>query len=539
MLPFCLLTAALLQSPAAEPKLASVEGSVRHAGSGVPVRKAKVTLQSTGVEQSSSVESGDDGKFVFDNVKPGRYRIRAEKTGYETAGYGAKRTGDANGQVIAIGAAAPLTGIDIALPKQGAIAGKIYDNSGEPVNAALVMALASMYYQSGRRARIPRGAVPVLSNDLGEYRVGQLPPGKYILCAIPKSSYQPAPPDKEFKSQVSQGEVTTCFPGVENMSEATEIEIRDGSEIPSTDIRLAKVKTVTVSGHLANVPASAGTITVLNLNTKTAGPMGNAIHPRAMVQSADGRFEFRNVPPGSYILHTLPTGLGNAPFLVKHELIVGERPLENLEIPISVPFEIKGKVQAEPGPELKLGSVRVILTGADDITPAVGMATATSEGELTLANVVPGRYRLSLTGVPPTHYVREIRAGDQVAPGDEIDIAGPGTVLTVSLALGKSEVAGSVKNEKGEASPGATVALIPNPMRAFRIRLSRTDQNGVFRMPGTPPGDYRAIAFDSIDAAGLENEEFVKPFASKWKRIKVDDGGSQSLDLTVVAGPKN
>jgi hypothetical protein len=536
MLHFCLLAAALFQAPANEPKLPTVEGSVIHAGSKVPLRKAKVTLQALENDQSLTAESGDDGKYSVKEVKPGRYRIRAEKAGYETAGYNSKRIGDMVGQLFVVGATGSVPGIDIALPKQGVIAGKVLDSSGEPVNAALVLALANMYYQSGRRARIPRGAVPVMSNDLGEYRIGQLPPGEYIVCAIPKNYYSPnAPPEKESKPEATEADVTACYPSAGQMSEATEVTIGDGSEIPSTDIRLAKVKTVSVQGRLTNVPASAGSISLLNLNTKSAGPMGNAIHPRAIVQSAEGKFEFRNVPPGTYILHTLPTGLGNAPFLVKSELIVGDRPLENVEIPVVVPFEIKGKLQAEPAPDLKLTSVRVILSGADDITPAVAMASATAEGDLTLANVVPGRHRITLTGAPPTHYIREIRAGDQQAQGDEVEISGPGTVLSISLGMGKAEITGSVKNEKGEPYAGATVAFIPNPMRHFRLRTSRTDQSGAFRLRNAPPGDYRVIAFDTIDGGALENEEFLKPFVSKMKPIKVEDG-SQTLDLTIVPG---
>jgi protocatechuate 3,4-dioxygenase beta subunit len=538
MVPFCLLAAALLMQspPANEPKPATVEGSVSHAASKVPIRKAKVTLQTVGRDQSASVETDDTGKYILKDIRAGRYIIRAEKNGYEAAAYGAKRPGDAVGQLLNIGAGATLTGIDIAVPKQGAIAGKVLDGSGEPVNAALVIALAQVYYQNGRRARIPRGAVPVMSNDLGEYRVGQLPPGKYIICAIPKDYYQPSPAsDKESKAEVKEADVTACFPSAPQMSEATEIEIRDGTEIPSTDIRLARTRTVNVQGRLTNLPASAGSISLLNLNTKTAGPMGTAIHPRAIVQG-DGRFEFRNVVPGSYILHTLPTGLGNIPFVVKTELIVGDRPIQNLEIPVTVPFELKGKVEAEPSPELKLTSVRVILTGADHITSALPMATATADGGLTLPNVVPGRYWIQFTGIPSTHYIREIRVGDQAAASDEVEISGPGAALTIALGLAKSELSGTVRNEKGEPVPGATVTAVANPMRAFRNRGTRTDANGAFQLKNLAPGDYRIIAFDAVDVTALENEEFVKPFVSKMKPVKTEDGGSQTLDLSVVSG---
>ncbi len=540
MLQFCLLAAALLQAPANEPKPATVEGSVVHAASNVPIKKAKVTLHSVSGSQTFSAETGDDGKFTVKDVAGGRYRLTAEKSGYETSAYGSKRIGDQVGQLLNVAAGASLTGLSVKLPKQGAIAGKVLDSSGEPVNSALVLALANRYYQSGRKARIPRGALPVMSNDLGEYRVGQLPPGRYIICAIPKAWLQPNPAaDKESKPEATEADVTACFPSAAQMGEATELEIRDGTELPSTDIRLVKTKTVSVQGRLTNVPAGAGTIALLTLNNRMMGPLGSSINPRAIVQGAEGRFEFRNVPPGTYTLHTLPTGLGNAPFVLKVDLTVGDRPLQNLEIPVSIPFEIKGKVNADPGPELNLPSIRVVLSGADDIVQSLAMANATAEGDLTLANLVPGKYRVQFAGIPGTHYVRELRSGDQVSQTDEVEISSPGTFLTVTLATSTAQVTGTVKNDKGEPVPGAMVALIPNPQRAFRFRLSRTDGNGTFRQQNMPPGDYRIVAFDSIDAAGLESEEFLKPFASKLKAIKVDEGGSQSFDLTVVPGVRD
>src|SRR3712207_5882884 len=123
----------LLQTPA-EPKLATIEGTVAHAASKAPIRKAKVTLAPVGSEGgNSSIEAGEDGKFTFKDVKPGRYRLTAEKTGYETTAYGARKPGDAAGQVLRIDPGAALTSIDVALPKHGVISGKIMDTNSEPV----------------------------------------------------------------------------------------------------------------------------------------------------------------------------------------------------------------------------------------------------------------------------------------------------------------------------------------------------------------------------------------------------------------------
>lgn len=534
MLTSVLFAFLLFQAPD-EPKLATLEGRITHAASKTAIRKAKVTLTAIGLEGGGSAESGDDGKFVLKDVKPGRYRLSAERTGYETTAYGARKPGEGQGQVLRVDAGAALSSVDIALPKQGVIAGKILDADNEPVPKTLVMALANIYYQNGRRARIPRGAIPVISNDLGEYRIGSLPAGKYVVCAVPVNFYQPSTQARESKPGSEEAAIMTCFPNVSQMSEATALEIKDSTEVTAIDIRLSRTRTVTVQGRITGVPPGAGAITILNLNTGSAGPMGNAIHPRAYVQSADGKFEFKNVPPGSYTLHTLATGLGNAPFVVKAKVEVGDQPVTDLLVPALVPFEIKAKINAEAGPELKMGSIRVMLTSADEIIAALAMGTANADGDVTLANMAPGRHRVTIAGVPATHYVREIRAGDQVAPGDEVDIPDASTLLTLSFALGRGEINGVARNEKGEPVPGAHIGLIPEPRRPFRLRMSHSDQSGAFKLPNLPPGEYLLVALDSLESGALEDDDFLKPIRAKMKRVTVDESGSQSQELTVLA----
>lgn len=516
------------------PKPAVIEGLITHAASKAAIRKAKVTLRGVDNDRQATVESGDDGKYSFQEVKPGRYRISAEKAGYESAPYGSRRMGD-SGQVLAVGPGQEFHAIDVGLIRQGAIAGKILDADNEPVAKALVMALARTYYQHGRRAMLPKGAVPIISNDLGEYRIGQLPPGRYIVCAIPSTFYQPTPAERDAKPGVEDAGITTCFPNVTHMSEASPLEIRDSAEITGIDVRLVKAKTVTVQGHITGVPPGAGAVTILNLNTKGAGPIGNALSPRSIVSGSDGKFEFRNVPPGSYILHTLPTGLGNAPFVVKSVLEVGDQPLVGLSIPAAVPFEVKAKVEAEPRPELKMGSIRIILTGADEITPALAMGTANADGGVVLANAIPGKHRISLAGIPDNHYVREIRVGDKLAEGDSIEIDSPASMLTVSLAVGRAEVSGVALSEKDAPLPGAKVALIPEPMKPFRLRVTGTDQNGVFKFGTVAPGEYLAVAMESVDSGALEDEEYLQPLRSRLQKVKVEPEGAQVLKLKVVS----
>jgi protocatechuate 3,4-dioxygenase beta subunit len=529
------LTLALLMAQApTESKLASLEGTVTHAGSQAAIRKAKVSLTAIGFEGGGSAESGDDGKYWFKELKPGRYRLSAEKSGYETTAYGAKKPGDALGQIVRVDAGVSLTGMSIALPKHGVIAGKVLDSDNEPVQKALVMALGN-FYNNGKLIRIPRGAVPVMTDDQGAFRIGQLPPGKYIVCAVPMAWLQPTPGEKESKPTTEDFSTTTCYPNVAQMSEATQLEIQDATEVPGIDMRLLRTKTVSVQGRLTGLPTTSGSsVTILNLNTKNSGPIGTALNPRAFIIGGEGKFEFKNVIPGSYILHTLPTGLSSTPFIVKMNVDIGDQPVTDLQVPALTPFEIKAKIQAEPGPNWKMGALRLVLTPVDEINSALAMGTANADGDLTLTSLVPGRYRLQMVGAAGTHYVNEIRIGDQVVEGDEVEISSPKDTLTVSFALAKAEVNGTVVNAKGEPVPGATVGLIPTPRRPFRQKYTSSDQNGALKIPSIAPGEYYVVAFDRVESGALESDEFLKPFLSKMKKVKLDAGGGASVELSVL-----
>lgn len=225
---------------------------------------------------------------------------------------------------------------------------------------------------------------------------------------------------------------------------------------------------------------------------------------------------------------------------MKAQVEIGDQPVTELLVPAVTPFELKTHIAPEPGPELKLASIRLILTPADGITSALAMGSANADGDLTLSNVAPGRHRINIQGLAATHYVSQVRLGEQAVEGDEVEIQNATAALNLSLALGKAEVNGVARNAKGEPVPGAGVALVPEPRRPFRIKYARTDQNGVFKIGNVAPGEYLAVSLDTFESGGnaLESEEHLKPLLPKMKKIKVQDGGSQSVELTVQPVPE-
>jgi hypothetical protein len=49
-----------------------------------PLRRARVTLLGSGSDHFDAVVTGDDGRFAFDRLPPGRYTLTAIKAAYVT-----------------------------------------------------------------------------------------------------------------------------------------------------------------------------------------------------------------------------------------------------------------------------------------------------------------------------------------------------------------------------------------------------------------------------------------------------------------------
>jgi hypothetical protein len=135
-------------APDTEKKKIRVEGRVL-ALNGEAVRKATVRLQPAGGIQlagpggpggptsnqmpSTYSETSDDaGKFVFEDVAPGRYGLTSEKTGFVTQRYGA-RSDTSPGTPLALESGSELKDVVIQMTPQAVIAGRVTDQDGDPV----------------------------------------------------------------------------------------------------------------------------------------------------------------------------------------------------------------------------------------------------------------------------------------------------------------------------------------------------------------------------------------------------------------------
>jgi len=173
-----LILLTLQVATAQPPPTASLQGVVIKAGSNDPV--SKVTLELRGGAQPYTITTGIDGRFLLRNLPGGVYQLFASRDGYVPMEYG-QRWSDGPGVPIRIAPGQQVGNIQIAMMATASISGRITDESGQPMVNAQVQALSSSF-QGELRILIP--VQQVRTNELGEYRLYWLTPGRYYLNVI-------------------------------------------------------------------------------------------------------------------------------------------------------------------------------------------------------------------------------------------------------------------------------------------------------------------------------------------------------------------
>jgi hypothetical protein len=159
-----------------------IQGIIAKQGTGEAL--SKVTVELRGGAQPISTTTERDGQFYFPNLMPGEYRVIAKRDGYVTAEYGQQWL-NGPGQPITIAAGRGVS-LRIWMFPTASMSGRITSADGQPVANAQVSALRSSYVGLERVLNTVQEA---RTNELGEYRLYWLTPGRYYLSVvIPPSS---------------------------------------------------------------------------------------------------------------------------------------------------------------------------------------------------------------------------------------------------------------------------------------------------------------------------------------------------------------
>ncbi len=483
-----------------------------------------------------AVLTDDQGRFRFEAVPPGEYRVVSSRTGFIAA----RRSGSA--ATISVSDGGRVSGLNYAMLPQGVLAGRVLDEEGEPVQGAQVQVM---------NRRMQRGLMNWIgmrgnaTNDLGEFRIAGVQPGKVLLQITPPGARRGAPRvSGQTSAGPARGYVAMYYPGVLDPSQALPLDVKPGTELTNLDITLRRTEVFRITGRALDAtgePMQRFIVSATRMDQAGAGPAGFAGGARR-----DGTFEVANLPPGDYrvMVRRLAGGPQNqaAGSVVAS---VGNADLEGLVIQVSEGMTVTGRVEIQgqqPAASVSPRNLRVTLLPAETGMMMLGTrpGVPSEDGSFTMQGVTPGKYRVAPANAQGV-YLAQVMLGGQDYFGKEIDLTGgvPGPVQLIYRTDGAS-VTGSVElpDAKPVTPPLAVVVPADPALRAaIQPKQAEVDETGSFSFDNLRPGEYLLWVFDDADLNELSDPDFLQLVMERAVKVRADAGQTASAKARLETWP--
>lgn len=508
-----LLSSTVLRCQPAQPQPWTLSGTVTDSITGKPIAGASVVWEPSFASYGfrdrpveSDAPSANAVKLTTD--ASGSFTLSADPTAtgvrlfISREGYRALDGKNRVGLSIRAGSA-PLS---IRLAPQSSIQGRVTDAAGAPL-AGIAVNLVGVEIHNGRRQS--RQTFDQMANENGDFRFENLPPGLFYLRAAGQAGGKTYGP--------------VYYPAAVTQDEAQLLTATAGKSI-TADFRLESHASFHIRGIVTNMPLRRNVVVHL---LRGDDPLGT---PAAVTPG--GTFDIAGVTPGSYTVQAYtpdvtPLNLGEA------EVSVEERDPVAVKISLSEGVEISGHIEFRgPG---NIDQYAVVYATPfhprhwpGDVKDTV--AVMNPKGNFVLKNVQPGKYEISVRGLPD-FYLAELHANTISGP---LDILGKGLTVTdgyppglaVVLKNGAAEVFGRVEG----ANPGGlySVALvvirdgvaIPTVVRA---------PEGQIRIGGLAPGDYTLLAWPDSHEVEYRNPEVLRELLPQGTDVSLREGARRNV----------
>jgi Carboxypeptidase regulatory-like domain len=530
-------------SPAPQVGTSRIAGQVVAADTGAPVKRAMVSIVGTSLSRveggRSSVGGGamvrltqarggftsgsfaprttdEAGRFEFPDLAAGTYQIMV------TPRSGFVRTPRPQPVEVGDGETASIA---IRLERTGAITGRVLDEGGDPLARVRVSAFRRQRL-AGRRL-MPTGSGSS-TDDLGQFRLFDLPPGEYLVSAS-DTSYNYGPPDAPGPRE---GYAPTYFPGSASVDAARPVAVKSAQETPGIEFSLLRVTmgriTGTVRDSTGQVVTSRTSVSISRRGRdEMAFNRGSSVRP-------DGSFVIQEVPPGEYYL-AASVSLGDGPNALREgaylPLSVNGNEL-TVDIQTNKGATVRGRVIVEGTPppppagvaEMPVGANRITVSARPAMTAAgpgmaMGMSRPVNPGEDGAFELTGLRGPLLLTAFGPRMALRSVTIGADDLTARPMEFKGSERVSNVTIVLTHDvgTLDGVVTDDRGTPLPGATVIVFPEDssrwfpgspfvhysrtMPAAPTAIPRPPQT--LPVPGTPAAPGRMLEPGRFAALGL------------------------------------
>ena len=518
----------------------TLSGRVTALDTGKPIRRAQILVSSPTLLEGKAVSSDADGRWSLTGLPAARYTIAVSKNGFVGIAYGQRRP-FASGTPVDLAAAATLAKLDVALPRAGAVNGRVVDEAAEPVANARV-SVQRYGFNRGQRQLVNVGNVAT-TDDLGAFRVHGLPAGEYFLSAVPPTGpFMAATDDRA-------GYTRTYYPDALSVSQATRLTVRPGEDVRELLVAMTPTRMVTLSGTAVD---SAG-----KPLAKAVGALRERPNRMALARTftvSDGTWKATGVLPGDYVLsvqwmesfeQVAVTGSTRG---MKREfadlpITVTGQNVSGIHLVTSPAGIAAGRLRFEgdpPAPAV-LASAYVHGVDATGYEPAASARIA-ADGTFRLEGLDGERVFRVSEELSRSWIIKAVSLKGQDVTDTPVSTPLGVTVagLEITLTRAAAEVSGTVTDAKGAPATEYVVVMFPPvPERwgthSRLIKTARPDSQGRFAITHLPAESYLVAAVEFAEPGEETSPEFLEALKANADKLTLAEGEKKTITLKLVS----
>lgn len=509
-----------------------VTGTVRAGrsdGNGVAGVLVRLTRLSDGASRTDYTDPA--GRYTFAAIDAGRYRLTATKPAHLPAEFGAPWPGVTGHELVMTDGMTSEP--DLVIHRAGVITGVVRDYRGRPQAAASVQVVRVARVGNTLQALRQAGEMAAMfTDDRGAYRVYDLPPGDYVVAALPEqltalSAGKATAADGPDAAVMSQAPV--FHPDARSLDEARVIRVGVGEEVAGIDVAMSLNRAGGISGAIVmpDGSAPAGSISLSINGERSRGPV---------VAAPGGRIQIAAWPAGSYDLRARAT-IANRRLWASSRLQHDGRD-QRVQLTLQPAPVLTARVGAAASARLPSAGLQLVLTpifeeGRTQPVPAA----VNGSGDARIDGVFPGQYFVSMTGLPAGWALQAVTVGGNDALGRPLTIeeSSEPIELQVSLTDRPSRIQGRVMSDTQLPSPVHVLVFPHAEDRWFldspAIRVVSADARGQFLFEGLVPGDYYLIAVDGGPPSSFSDPAVLRNLVPLSASIVVAEGAHVQQDL--------
>lgn len=556
-------------------KNSEIHGRVIRADNGKPVRRAQVLVFDDRARASVVLRTATDqrGEFVFRKLGSGKFYFVAYAAGLVSS-Y------DRSDDIVSLDGKNTAE-VSLSLNRGAAISGRARYADNEPV---VRQQMVLFRQQAEDVSEFPMASW--FTNDKGEFRITELPPGTYLVGLAETRRRRP-----NYRDQMRDprtGLAAVYYPSALSLKEASVISVGAGDEASDINITLMQddlfsisgkvkwtisdqlLKDISVvvtrigepppaysSGRLWGLFVASRFDDGLNLSS-LSGMLNETNHFRATTDES-GAWTIGDLPPGKYSLqfkaslqrppahggttaNSLPDELEIyfPTYVTKQvEVEVAESDVTGLVVELGRGSTISGVVADEGTPAADT-VVAVSALAVDSPAPVEIGSISKPDRTFQLKGVGSGTVLVD-AGISTStgRYVRSMMLSGVDLLREPLRVAENADINGVQIQLGSdlATLTGKITNSEGEVLPGAYVLLATIDRsrwgRSSAFRMIKCNGSGEFSV-GLPPGQYLALTLFMNPEYGGTTVDFMARYADRARMITLQSNERKQIELPLI-----